>query len=54
MWIIVNREIVNSEDIITHEARYTDPMLAQCWASVADDGSTLNQQWIIVSYWLGI
>ena len=29
--------------------RYTDPLLVQCWASVADDGPTLNQHWAGVS-----
>ena len=28
--------------------RYTDPMLVQCWASVEDDGPTLNQHWVSV------
>ena len=27
---------------------YTDPILAKCWASIADDGSTLNQHWVSV------
>ena len=27
----------------------TDPMLDQCWASVADDGTTLSQHWVSVT-----
>ena len=30
-------------------ARYTDTMVVQCWASVADDGLTLNQHCVSVS-----
>ena len=38
----------------TQLARYTDPMLVKCWASVADDSPTLNQHWVSVSCLLGI
>ena len=38
-----------SHSQISHQTRYTDPMLVQCWASVADDGPALNQQWVSVS-----
>ena len=30
-------------------ARYSDPMLAQCWTSFCDAGPTLNQHWVSVS-----
>ena len=35
------------------KTRYTDPMLVQCWASVAAGGPALNQHWVSVSCWLG-
>ena len=31
------------------QTRYTDPMLVQCWASVADAVPTLNQHWFNAS-----
>ena len=34
-------------------ARYTDPMLAQCWTIVCDAGPTLSQHWGSVSCLLG-
>ena len=34
---------------ITQQTRDIDPMLVQCWASVVDDGPTLNQHWVNVS-----
>ena len=34
---------------VFQQTGYTDPMLVQCWASVADDGPTLNQHWVSVS-----
>ena len=33
---------------------YTDPMLVQCWTSVADDSPTLNQHCVSVLCWLGL
>ena len=32
----------------TQQARDMDPIVDHCWASVADDGLVLNQQWINV------
>ena len=31
-----------------------DPLLGQCWASVADDGPTLIQHWIDALCWRGV
>ena len=33
-----------------HVTQDVDPMLFQCWASVADGGLTLKQHWINVYY----
>ena len=33
------------------QTRYIDPMLFQCWSSVADGGPTLKQHWVNVSCW---
>ena len=38
---------------LTQQARDIDPVLFQCWASVADAGPTLKQHWVNVSCLLG-
>ena len=35
---------------LTRSARYTDPMLVQCWAIVSDASPTLNQHRVSVSF----
>ena len=36
------------------QTREVDPMLAGYWASVVDDGPTLNLHWISISYLLRV
>ena len=38
----------------SQQTRDVLPMLVYCWASVVDDGPTLNQHWLNVSCLLGI
>ena len=40
--------------LLARQTRYTDPMLVQCWTSVADDGATLKQHGVSVLCWSGI
>ena len=40
-------------NICTQQTRDIQPMLVQCWASVADAGPTLNRRRLTVSYLLG-
>ena len=35
--------------VSTQKTQDIDSMLVQCWASVVDDGPTLNQHWVNVS-----
>ena len=37
----------------TQQTRYIKPMLAQCWSTVYDGGSTLSQHWFNVSCLMG-
>ena len=39
---------------LSQSTRYTDPILVQCWNSVADGGPTLYQHWVGVSCGLGL
>ena len=43
--VFVKRAVIPSQ-----RTRYTDPMLVQCWARVANDGPTLNQHFVSVSW----
>ena len=37
----------------TQQARVTDPLMAQCWSSFSDAGTTLTHQWLNASCLLG-
>ena len=39
--------------MITQQARVTDPLMAQCWSSFYDAGTTLTHQWLNASCLLG-
>ena len=39
--------------MITQQARVTDPLMAQCWSSLYDAGTTLTHQWLNTSCLLG-
>ena len=49
--IIVIR--LNHLQVGTQQIRDVQPMWVQCWASIGDDGSILNQHWLNVSCFLG-
>ena len=42
-----------STTIITQQARVTDPLMAQCWSSFYDAGTTLTHPWLNASCLLG-
>ena len=42
-----------SARMITQQARVTDPLMAQCWSSFYDAGTTLTHQWLNASCLLG-
>ena len=42
-----------SAPMITQQARVTDPLMAQCWSSFYDAGTTLTHQWLNTSCLLG-
>ena len=39
--------------LTTQSARYTEPMLVQCWTILCNAGLTLNQRWVSVSCLMG-
>ena len=39
--------------MLTQQARVTDPLMAQCWSSFYDAGTTLTHQWLNASCLLG-
>ena len=45
-WLRIGR------DAYPQQTRVIQPMLFQCWASGEDDGPTLKQLWVNVSYLL--
>ena len=42
-----------SAPMITQQARVTDPLMAPCWLSFYDAGTTLTHQWLNTSCLLG-
>ena len=42
-----------SAPMITQQARVTDPLMAQCWPSFYDAGTTLTHKWLNASCLLG-
>ena len=42
-------EILIKYLVFAGRSRDIQPMLAQCWSSVADDGPTLRQHWLNIS-----
>ena len=42
-----------SAPMITQQPRITDPLMAQCWPSFYDAGTTLTHQWLNASCLLG-
>ena len=46
---IVIPKLISVSAILSHQARYIDPWLDQCLASVVDGGPTLIEPWVNVS-----
>ena len=54
MWVIGGGNWAGDVCVISHSLDYKqtrgiDPILVQCWATVYDDGPTLNQYWVNAS-----
>ena len=48
-WIISPPQVKVPHHLLYQKTRDIHPLLAQCWSSVYDAGSTLSQQWLNVS-----